>query len=145
MKSKFLNNRSIAIILAASALAASPALADTTTVSVASPLGISAVSDAREIAMPAIPGGNVGYESNPSFFQGASLSVSNPGDNWAVRHDGSLDTKNPERAAACSPIVNGRASITANLVRGATPFIMKDIRILAWAGRDRLVGLPPIE
>ncbi len=134
----------LSIVAIAASLAITPAFAEPTTVSVDSPLGVSAVSDASVIAMPAIPGGNVDYARNPDFFANASLCVSNPDGNWAIRRDGTLDTFNPERRAACAPIVNGQAAVSGNFVRGATPFIMRDGRILAWAGRDRLKGLPPI-
>ncbi|MCW1888301.1 MAG: hypothetical protein KIH67_001990 [Candidatus Moranbacteria bacterium] len=131
------------IALAASAVIASPVLAQSSsTVSVRAGTVISAVSDSRDIAMPAIPGGSVGFEADPSLFQGANLCVSGLDSNWAIKADGTLDTRDPARRASCAPIsASGQASVPNPFGANAVPFIERGGRIIAWAGRNRLTGL----
>ena len=138
---KFLNKKSIAIAL--SVVIAAPALAQSASVVSTRPgVAISAVSDSSDIAMPAIQGGSVGFEANPALFQGANLCVSGLDGNWAIKSDGTLDTRNPARRASCAPIsANGTASVSNPFGPSAVPFIERGGRIIAWAGRDRLTGL----
>ena len=134
----------IMLALAAFTAFAMPAAAQqrsSPTVSVSSPLGISAVSDVTEIAMPSLPDGVAVFERTPAFFEGAQLCVSGLDANWAVRRDGTLDTRNPARRASCSPIINGKATVSNPFGPRAVPFIERAGRIVAWAGRDRLSGL----
>jgi hypothetical protein len=136
-------SRSVAAALAlASAIAMPVAAQNNSTVSTRAGTVISAVSDSRDIAMPAIPGGSVGFEADPTLFQGANLCVSGLDSNWAIKQDGTLDTRDPARRASCAPIsANGQASVSNPFGANAVPFIERDGRIIAWAGRNRLTGL----
>ena len=136
-------SRSVAAALAlASAIAMPVAAQNNSTVSTRAGTVISAVSDSRDIAMPAIPGGSVGFEANPALFQGANLCVSGLDSNWAIKADGTLDMRDPARRASCAPIgANGQASVPNPFGASAVPFIERDGRIVAWAARNRLTGL----
>lgn len=130
------------LMASAVVLISSPALAQSSTVAT-SGKPISAVYDANEIAMAPLPGGrgNLGFEADPAFFAGANLCVSGRDDNWAIRRDGTLDTYNKARRASCAPIgPDGHVSVPNPFGPSAVPFIERDGRMLAWAGRDRLTG-----
>lgn len=122
---------------------AAPVVAQSSSVVATRPgVAVSAVSDSSDIAMPAIPNGSVGFEANPTLFQGANLCVSGLDGNWAIKSDGTLDTRNPARRPSCAPIgANGQASVANPFGPNAVPFIERGGRIIAWAGRDRLTGL----
>lgn len=148
----------ITLALAASTALAMPAAAQqnrSSSVSVTSPLGVSAVTDTTNIQMPAIPGGVAVYERNPAFFEGASLCVAGLDDNWPIRPDGTLHREQPilradgtveriptsARTPSCAPLVHGRATVSNPFGPRAVPFILRGDRIVGWAGRDRLSGL----
>jgi len=141
LEMKFLSTSLIA--LASVAALASPSMAqNVSTVSVKPGLVISAVSDSSEIQTVPIPGGNVGFEANPSFFAGAQLCVSGLGANWAIKRDGTLDTRDPARRMSCAPIsASGQASVRNPFGPDAVPVILLSDGRIVWAGRDRLTGL----
>lgn len=114
-----------------------------------SPIKMAPLSTYSSAAHCSQAGCYMGVEEDASLFEGAQLCVSNIDGNWGVRGDGTVDLVNPERAMSCAPIVNGRVTVVGNFFKGATPMIVKTINgkltAIAYAGRDRLTGLPPIE
>jgi hypothetical protein len=152
---KFLNKLGILAALALTSIA-TPALAagETSTVTLKGDLPLSLVTRASSpIAMAPLSqlspratcnsaGCHMGSEADPAVLDGAELCIFNVDENWGVRPDGTIDKVNPERAGFCSPIVNGRATVTGTFYENATPVVVKGDRAIAWVGRDRLAGLP---
>ena len=144
------------LVMIAACSLAMPALAQSSsTVSVKPGMQISAVSDSSQIAMPAIPGGSVGFEANQAFFKGGQLCVTGLDDNWAIRDDGTLHQEKPiirsdgsvevrqsARTPKCAPIQdNGQVSVSNPFGPNAVPFIIAADGRIYWAGRNRLQGL----
>lgn len=160
---KFLSNLRLAttaLLACTTASLAAPASAEDNlpVVSVRAGTAISAVFDNTEIAMAPLPGGraNIGFEADPAFFQGASLCLAGLDDNWPIKRDGTLHvematirsdgTVEPARRSAREPVCavignDGRAAVANPFGPTAVPFILRDGRIIAWAGRNRLDGL----